>query len=77
MRKLPIASLLLATSLLATPLMVGCDKDATKPGDKVLNKQEKTTTDTNGNTSSSEQKTVQHSDGTVTSEKKTNSEQTR
>lgn len=76
MLKSGIASLLVATSLLATPFMVGCDKDATKPGDKVLNSQEKTTTDTNGNSSTTDTKTVQHADGTVTTEKQTNSQQT-
>jgi hypothetical protein len=76
MRKSGIPSLLLATSLFATPFMVGCDKDAAKPGDKVLNQQEKTTTDTNGNSTTTDQKTVQHPDGTTTSEKQTNSQQT-
>jgi hypothetical protein len=40
-----------------------------KPGDKVVNQSEKTTTDSNGNKATSEQKTVQHSEGTVTTEK--------
>lgn len=72
MRHSGIASLLVATSLLAAPFMVGCDKDAAKPGDKVTSQQEKTTTDSNGNTTTSDQKTVQHPDGTVTTEKQTN-----
>jgi hypothetical protein len=61
-----IASLLLTASLAAAPVLVGCDR---APGDKVVNQQEKTTTDPNGNKSTSEQKTVQHSDGSVTQEK--------
>ena len=71
MRKMRIASLLMVTSLAAAPMLVGCDKDAAKPGDKVVNQSEKTTTDSNGNKATSEQKTVQHSDGTVTTEKHT------
>lgn len=76
MRKSGIASLLLATSLFAAPYMVGCDKDAAKPGDKVVNQQDKTTTDSNGNSTTTDQKTVQHSDGTTTTEKQTNSQAT-
>ena len=71
MRKSGIASLLLMGSLAAAPMLGGCDKDATKPGDKVVNQQEKTTTDSNGNKATTENKTVQHSDGTVTNEKHT------
>ena len=67
MRKMGISALFLVGSLVAAPLMTGCD---TAPGDKVVNKSEKTTTDTNGRQSTSEQKTVQHSDGSVTTEKK-------
>lgn len=71
MRKSPIASLL-AASLFVTPL-IGCDKG---PGDKVLNQQQKSTTDSNGNTTTTDQKTIQHPDGTVTTEKQTNTQQT-
>lgn len=73
MRKSGIASLLLVTSLGAGALLIGCDKDAVKPGDKVVNQSEKTTSDSNGNKSTSEQKTVKHSDGTVTQEKHSDS----
>jgi len=62
-----ISVLFLVSSLAAAPLMFGCDS---APGDKVVDKSEKSTTDANGRTSSSEQKTVQHSDGTVSTEKK-------
>jgi hypothetical protein len=69
-----LASLLLVSSLAAAPILVGCDKDAAKPGDKVLNQQDKTTTDPNGNQTTHDQKTVQHSDGTVTTEKHTDTQ---
>ena len=61
MRMSGIASLLLGVSLVGAPMLVGCDK--------TLSKSEKTTTDPNGNQSTSEQKTVQHPDGSVTQEK--------
>ena len=67
MPKARIATALLIASLTACPFVVGCDK----PGDKVVNQSEKSTTDTNGNKSTTEQKTVQHSDGSTTTEKHT------
>lgn len=73
MRTPRIASLLLIGSLAACPLMVGCDSG---PGDKVQKQQEKTTTDSNGNQTTTEQKTVRHSDGSVTTEKHTDSNNT-
>lgn len=76
MRQIGIVSLLLALSLSAAPMLSGCDKDATKPGDKVVNQQEKTTTDQNGNAATTEQKTVQHSDGSTTTEKHTDAQHT-
>jgi hypothetical protein len=60
-----IASLLLAVSFAAAPAFVGCDKE--------LGRSENTTSDSNGNRSTVEQTTVQHPDGSVTTEKqKTN-----
>jgi hypothetical protein len=76
MHRSGIASLLLVTSLAAAPILVGCDKDAARPGDKVVNQQEKTTSDPNGNQSTTEQKTVQHSDGSTTTEKHTDAQHT-
>ena len=70
-RSSAIVSLVLAGSIAAVPLLVGCD---TGPGDKVTNKSEKTTTDSNGNSSTTEQKTVQHPDGSVSNEKHTDSQ---
>jgi len=55
---------LLAASLVATPMMVGCDRE--------LNSSEKTTRSPNGETTTTEQKTVQHPDGSVTTEKQSN-----
>lgn len=66
MRKMGISVLFLVGSLAATPFLTGCDS---APGDKVVNKSETKTTDPNGRTNTSEQKTVQHSDGTVSTEK--------
>jgi len=73
MRKSGIASLLMVVALAGGPVLVGCDRG---PGDKVVNKSEKTTTDPNGNQSTTEQKTVQHSDGSVTKEKHIDSNNT-
>jgi hypothetical protein len=66
MRKSGIASLLLAASLGFAPALIGCDKEVSHT--------EKTTTDPNGNKSTSESKTVQHSDGSVTTEKHSDAE---
>ena len=71
MKKMGIASLFVAGSIAATSLVTGCDK---APGDKVLNQTEKTTTSSNGGQSTQEQKTVQHPDGTVTTEKHSDSQ---
>lgn len=76
MRRTGIAALLLALSMSAAPMISGCDRDATKPGDKVVNQREKTTTDSNGNQNTTEQKTVQHSDGSTTTEKHTDAQHT-
>lgn len=73
MSKSGIASLLLVASLAGVPFLAGCDS---APGDKVVNKTEKTTTDPNGNQSTTEQKTVQHSDGSTTTEKHTDAQHT-
>lgn len=62
MRK--IASLLLMGSLAAAPMIVGCDKE--------LGRNERTTTDSNGNQTSVQEKTVQHPNGSVTTEKDVN-----
>lgn len=62
MRKTLIVALCTA-SLAGMPMLVGCDRE--------LSHQEKTTTDSNGNQTRSEQKTVQHPDGSVTTEKQT------
>jgi hypothetical protein len=60
-----IASLLLAVSFAAAPTFVGCDKE--------LGRSERTTIDSGGNRSTVEQTSVQHADGSVTTEKqKTN-----
>jgi hypothetical protein len=60
-----IASLLLAFSFAAAPAFIGCDQDA--------NRSDKSSLDSNANRSTVEQTTVQHSDGSVTTEKeKTN-----
>ena len=66
MRKMGFSVLFLVGSLAAAPLMVGCDS---APGDKVVDKSETKTTNPNGRTNTSEQKTVQHSDGTTSTEK--------
>ena len=58
-----IISAVLVASM-GSALLVGCDKE--------LNRTEKTTTDPNGNQSTVEQKTVQHPDGSVTTEKDVN-----
>ena len=58
-----IAVLLVAASLSAVPTLVGCDRD------KTLNEQQKTTTTPDGQQTTSESKTVQHSDGSITQEK--------
>ena len=52
---------LFALSLAGMPMLAGCDRE--------LSHQEKTTTDPNGNQTHSEQTTVQHQDGSVTTEK--------
>jgi hypothetical protein len=64
MRKSGFASLVLIASLVAAPMLVGCDRE--------LGRSEKTTTDTNGNQTTVQQKTVQHPDGSVTTEKDVN-----
>jgi hypothetical protein len=58
------AAVLVAASLVSMPCVIGCDRE--------ISHTEKTTTDPNGNKSTSEQKTVQHPDGSVTTEKQTN-----
>ena len=72
MSKHGIAALLLVGSFAALPIL-GCDS---APGDKVVNKSEKTTTDPNGNQSTSETKTVQHPDGSTTTEKHVDNQHT-
>lgn len=62
MRKTLIAVLCTA-SLVGMPVLVGCDRE--------LSHEEKTTTDSKGNQTHSEQTTVQHPDGSVTTEKQT------
>ena len=69
MRKSPIAALLLIGSL-AMPMLVGCDSG---PDGKVVNKQEKTTTGADGTQTTTEKQTVRHNDGSVTTEKHTDS----
>jgi ABC-type uncharacterized transport system auxiliary subunit len=64
MRTRGLASLLLIASLAAAPMLVGCDHE--------VGRTEKTTTDSNGNQTTVQQKTVQHSDGSVTTEKDVN-----
>lgn len=61
MRKNFIAALLVAS--MAVPFVIGCDR--------TLHQDEKTTTSPNGSQSSTETKTVQHPDGSVTTEKNT------
>ena len=64
MRKSGLVSMLLIASLAAAPILVGCDHE--------LGRTEKTTTDSNGNQTTVQQKTVQHADGSVTTEKDVN-----
>lgn len=65
MRK-AIVSALLTFSLAGTPFLVGCDRE--------VGHSEKTTTNSNGTQTHSEQTTVQHPDGSTstTSERHTN-----
>lgn len=60
MRNLILAALF-TLSFAGMPMLAGCDRE--------LSHQEKTTTDSSGNQTHSEQTTVQHPDGTVTTEK--------
>lgn len=64
MRKSGLVSMLLIASLAAAPMLVGCDRE--------LGRTEKTTTDSNGNQTTVQQKTVQHPDGSLTTEKDVN-----
>ncbi len=66
-----IAALMVAGSIFAASATIGCDSG---PGDKVVNKTEKTTSNSDGTTSTQEQKTVQHPDGSVTTEKHSDSQ---
>ena len=61
-----LAAIFIAASLFSMPCMIGCDKE--------LSHTEKTTTDTNGNKSTTDEKTVKHPDGSVTTEKQTNNQ---
>jgi len=54
---------LFALSLGGMPMLAGCDRE--------LSHQEKTTTDSTGSQTHSEQTKVQHPDGSVTTEKQT------
>jgi len=56
-------SLVLAAALIGGPVVIGCDRE--------LNHTEKTTRSPNGDTTTTEQKTVEHPDGSVTTEKHT------
>jgi hypothetical protein len=71
MRKIGIVSILLSGLFTIAPL-VGCESQPAP--DKVVNATEKTTTDRNGNASTVQQKTVEHPDGSVTTEKKVDSQ---
>ena len=60
MRKILMSTMLVA-SLSAMPMVVGCDR--------TVSEHKSTTSNPDGSQTSSEQKTVQHSDGSVTTEK--------
>ena len=61
MRKYFVSALLVAA--MGTPMLVGCDR--------TLHEDTKTTRSPNGDSQTTEQKTVQHPDGSVTNEKET------
>ena len=63
MRKVFLTALL-STSLLGVPMIVGCDR--------TVRENDKTTTTPNGQQTTTEDKTVQHPDGSVTQEKSVN-----
>lgn len=63
MRKF-MATALLSASLIGMPALVGCDR--------TLHEDQKTTTSPNGSQTTTDSKTVQHADGTVTTEKNVN-----
>ena len=60
MRRYLLAALLVA-SMSSVPMIAGCDR--------TIHETEKTTVGPNGEKSTSQEKTVQHNDGTVTTEK--------
>jgi hypothetical protein len=57
-------SALLSASLVGVPMIAGCDR--------TISENQKTTTTPNGQQTTTQDRTVQHSDGSVTSEKNVN-----